>query len=359
MQDGLERYIVYLLAERNASPYTVRNYRAEVSEFIAFAQAQGVTEWAQVDKHLVRRWLAELRAGGYVPASIARRLSEVRACCTFLVREGLLASNPLAGVASPRQPRRQPRVLSYDEVLALLRAPDTSTPQGQRDRAILELLYASGIRLGELEGLDLGGVDLARRELRVLGKGNKERVALFGSVAEAALRLYLGEGRPRLAAKNSGKALFLNRFGQRLGRVSIIRLLARYAKQAGISRKVTPHALRHSFATHLVDEGVDIRLIQEMLGHESPATTQRYTHVSQTRLHDVVRAAHPRGSREMGDSEHRMQNAESGTQEAEHIMQSSETRMQAAADGVSSAGSLKRKASLDDPVGEQKASVGD
>lgn len=295
MWDALERYTTYLIAERNASPYTVRNYRSEVAQFIEFAEAQGLTDWNQVDRQIVRRWLAELRAKGYVAASIARRLSEVRSCCTFLVREGLLEHNPLAGVASPRQIRHQPRVLSYDEVLALLRMPDTTTPQGQRDRAILEVLYGSGIRLGELEKLNLEDVDLKRRELRVLGKGNKERIALFGSLAEAALRLYLEQGRPRLAREDSDNALFLNRFGRRLGRVSIIRMLARYAKQAGIEHKVTPHALRHSFATHLVDEGVDIRLIQELLGHESPSTTQRYTHVSQARLHEVVRQAHPRG----------------------------------------------------------------
>lgn len=295
MKDELDLYVRYLVAERNASAYTIRNYRTEISQFIEFANVHGVESWQAVDKQLVRRWLAELRSGGYVTASIARRLSEVRSCCAFLVREGKLQHNPLAGVASPKQSKRQPRVLSYDEVLALLRMPDTTTPQGLRDQAILEVLYGSGIRLGELEGLDLKDVDLERRELRVLGKGNKERVALFGAMAEAALRAYLARSRGQLANDKSGDALFLNRFGRRLGRVSIIRLLDRYAKMAGIERKVTPHALRHSFATHLVDEGVDIRLIQELLGHESPATTQRYTHVSQARLHEVVREAHPRG----------------------------------------------------------------
>lgn len=296
MHAELERYLTYLIAERNASPYTLRNYRSEISQFVEYAQAHGVSSWTQVDKALVRRWLAELREAEYAPASIARRMSEVRACCTFLVREGLLERNVLASMASPKQPRQQPRVLSYDEVLAILRTPDLSTPQGQRDLAILEVFYGSGIRLGELEHLNLEDVDLAQRDVRVLGKGNKERIALFGSVAEATLRLYLQQGRPRLATAESGNALFLNRFGQRLGRVSIIRMLEQRAKQAGIERKVTPHALRHSFATHLVDEGVDIRLIQELLGHESPATTQRYTHVSQTRLHEVVRMAHPHGS---------------------------------------------------------------
>ena len=296
MQQDLDRYVVYLEVERNLSAYTVRNYRTEIGQFIEFASAHGVQEWRSVDKALVRRWLADLRVGGYVPGSIARKLSEVRSCCTYLVREDRLDRNPLASISAPKQPKRQPRVLSYDEVLAMLRMPDVTTPQGQRDLAILEVFYGSGIRLGELEKLDLADLDLSRREVRVLGKGNKERIALFGKVAEATLRLYLQQGRPSLVGKEEDSALFLNRFGQRLGRVSIIRMLDRYAKAAGIDRKVTPHAMRHSFATHLIDEGVDIRIIQEMLGHESPATTQRYTHVSQARLHEVVRSAHPRGS---------------------------------------------------------------
>lgn len=296
MYPALDRYIIYLRAERNASPYTVRNYSSEIGQFIEFAQKQGVASWNQVNRPLVRRWLAELHTADYAPASIARRLSELRACCTYLAREGIIPANPLSDMASPKQGKRQPRVLSFDEVLSLLRAPDVSASQGQRDLAIIELFYGSGIRLGELEALNLPDLDLNHREVRVLGKGNKERIALFGSFAEAALRLYLQQGRPALfKAENSGNALFLNRFGGRLQRVSIIRMLDRYARQAGIERKVTPHALRHSFATHLVDEGVDIRLIQELLGHESPSTTQRYTHVSQARLHEVVRQAHPRG----------------------------------------------------------------
>ena len=295
MEAALDRYIRYLIAERNVSRYTIRNYQAEIRQFIEFARAQGVTSWTEVDKRLVRRWLADLRMADYVPASIARRLSEVRAFCAFLVKDGLLEGNPLAGMASPKQTQHQPRVLNVDEVLAILRAPDLATPQGLRDAAILEILYGSGIRLGELEGLKLNDVDLGRREIRVLGKGNKERIALFGGGAARALHLYLSQGRPHLVGKQPSQALFLNRFGNRLGRVSITRIVARYAKQAGIERQVTPHALRHSFATHLVDQGVDIRLIQELLGHESPSTTQRYTHVSQARLHEVVRHAHPRG----------------------------------------------------------------
>ena len=177
MVDALERYVTYLIAERNVSPYTLRNYRTEIGQFIEYAQAHGVKTWDQVDKALVRRWLAELKGAKYVPASIARRLSEVRSCCTFLVREGLLERNALASMASPKQPSHQPRVLSYDEVLALLRMPDVTKPQGLRDLAILEVFYGSGIRLGELEQLNLEHLNLSGREVLVLGKGNKERLA--------------------------------------------------------------------------------------------------------------------------------------------------------------------------------------
>ncbi len=173
MVDALERYVTYLIAERNVSPYTLRNYRTEIGQFIEYAQSHGVTTWDQVDKALVRRWLAELRGADYVPASITRRMSEVRSCCTFLVREGLLERNVLASMASPKQPRHQPRVLSYDEVLAILRMPDVTKPQGQRDLAILEVFYGSGIRLGELEQLNLEHVNLTGREVLVLGKGQQ------------------------------------------------------------------------------------------------------------------------------------------------------------------------------------------
>lgn len=156
MVDALERYVTYLIAERNVSPYTLRNYRTEIGQFIEYAEAHGVKTWDQVDKALVRRWLAELRDAGYVPASITRRMSEVRSCCTFLVREGLLERNVLASMASPKQPRQQPRVLSYDEVLAILRMPDVTKPQGQRDLAILEVFYGSGIRLGGFRLLQPG-----------------------------------------------------------------------------------------------------------------------------------------------------------------------------------------------------------
>jgi len=312
LEGALESYIKYLVAERNASPHTVGNYRREIAQFAAFAREHGVAAWEQVTPALLRQWLAWLHNEGYVKASVARRLSELRAFYTYLQRRDLVESNPTRAVSAPRLPRRLPRPLTRDEIAALLAAPDTTSPQGQRDRAMLELLYAGGLRVSELLALDVAALDLDQAELRVLGKGAKERVVLIGRPAVEALRAYLADGRVKLLQGSRGglgrrsggeqgsrktDALFLNRFGTRLSVSMFTRTLSQYAKAAGIERPVTPHMLRHSFATHMLDGGADLRSVQELLGHESPATTQIYTQVSQTHLRDVVLNAHPRARR--------------------------------------------------------------
>ncbi len=304
MQEELDRYIKYLVAERNASPHTVANYRREVAELLAFARERGIATWAEVTPALLRQWLASLHAAGYAKASIARRLSEARAFFAFLHSRKLVAGNPAQSVSAPRLPQRLPRPLTAAEIEALLAAPDPSTPQGLRDRAMLELLYAGGLRVSELLQLDVADVDLAQAQVRVAGKGARERIALIGQPAVAALRRYLAEGRPVLLAAaaevRSGRperALFLNRFGHRLSVSMFTRSLAAHARQAGIEHPVTPHMLRHSFATHLLDGGADLRSVQELLGHESPSTTQIYTEVSQAHLRETVLSAHPRARR--------------------------------------------------------------
>lgn len=309
MQADLDLYIKYLTAERGASPHTIANYRREIAELMAFVQDQGVTDWAGVTPALLRQWSASLHVGGYARASIARRLSEVRAFFAYLHSRQVLDSNPAKAVAGPKLPQRLPRPLTADEIAALLAAPDGSTPQGQRDRAMLELLYAGGLRVSELLALDINDVDLAQAEVRVLGKGAKERIVLIGRPATAALRAYLADGRAQLLAAAGPRpgrpptALFLNRFGGRLSVSMFTRRLSAYAVQAGIQRPITPHMLRHSFATHMLDGGADLRSVQELLGHESPGTTQIYTQVSQTHLRDTVLAAHPRARRAAGEGE--------------------------------------------------------
>jgi integrase/recombinase XerC len=296
MRYQLERYVTYMIAERNASPYTVRNYEREIEEFMEFARGQGVGSWHSVDLPLLRRWLAWLTTQGFARASIARRVSELRSFYRFLQREGVVEANPLLGLSAPKVPRRLPRYLNVQETMALLAAPATDTPQGLRDRAILELFYGAGLRIGELVSLDIGHLDLGRNEVLVLGKGDKERVALMGDPARAALSRYLTQGRPQLGRTQTRDALFLNRFGRRLSTVSVTKMLHKYGEQAGIEQRVTPHMLRHSFATHLLDGGADLRAVQELLGHENLVTTQIYTHVSQSQVREAYLRAHPRAA---------------------------------------------------------------
>jgi integrase/recombinase XerC len=307
MQNALDRYIKYLIAERNASPHTVSNYRREIAQFMVFAQTKGVNTWADVTPALLRQWLASLHAAGYVKASVVRRISELRSFYAYLCRHDLVAANPVQAISAPKLPQRLPRPLTREEIDALLAAPDVSTPQGQRDRAMLELLYAGGLRVSELLALDLGQVDMAQAQVRVLGKGAKERIALLGRPAVDALRIYLADGRQRLiaagpedvAGRTSRKphAVFLNRFGQRLSVSMFTRTVSGYAAAAGIEHRVTPHMFRHSFATHLLDGGADLRSVQELLGHEQASTTQIYTQVSQNQLKETVLKAHPRAQR--------------------------------------------------------------
>lgn len=312
MQTALDRYIKYLVAERNASRHTVSNYRREVGQFMAFAQESGVRAWNAVTPALLRQWLAALHAQGYARASIVRRVSELRAFYAFLCRHDLAETNPVQAISAPRLPQRLPRPLTREETAALLAAPVVSTPQGQRDKAMLELLYAGGLRVSELLALDVNDVDLAQAQVRVLGKGAKERVALIGGPAVAALRTYLADGRVKLSGvaavrrpRRVTAALFLNRFGERLSISMFTRSLSDYAGAAGIEHRVTPHMLRHSFATHLLDGGADLRSVQELLGHEQASTTQIYTQVSQAQLKETVLAAHPRARKRQGEADRR------------------------------------------------------
>ncbi len=301
MEADLDRYIKHLIAEKNASPHTVSNYRREIAQFMGFAREHSVTAWTDVTPALLRQWLAALHAVGYVKASVVRRISELRAFYAYLRVIERVPANPVQAILAPKLPQRLPRPLAREEIDRLLDAPDPATPQGQRDRAMLEMLYAGGLRVSELLGLDVGDVDLAQGQVRVLGKGAKERIALLGQPAVRALRTYLEVGRPQLLpAERGGRsprrvdALFLNRFGARLSVSMFTRSVGDYAAAAGIEHQVTPHMLRHSFATHLLDGGADLRVVQELLGHELAATTQIYTQVSQNQLRETVLKAHPR-----------------------------------------------------------------
>ncbi len=300
MAELLVRYVDHLRGERNLSPYTVRNYRDDVWEFLRFLKGQGIESLAPVDRIVLRRYLAWLEKRGRARASIARKMAEVRSFFRFLVREDLIERNPLQNISSPKVEKRLPVFLSRREVAGLVEDPADTSPAGRRDRALLELLYAAGVRVSEVVGLNLGDLSLERREVRVVGKGSKERIALMGVPAARALATYLKEGRPQLLGRRPSSALFLNRKGGRLSQRSVQAMVRKYARGADINKKVTPHVLRHTFATHLLDGGADLRTVQELLGHEKLGTTQIYTHVTQKRSRDAYLASHPRASQQAG-----------------------------------------------------------
>ena len=284
MTDPVGAFLHYLEVERDASSHTIRSYRADLEQFRTFLARQGDSSFAAVDARAIRSYLAWLHSLGLDRTSVARKLAAVRSCFRFLVRRGVVARNPGRQVGAPRLPRKLVSFLPIDETHALLDGPTARL----RDRAILELLYASGLRVSELGGLDLDDVDRARGTVRVLGKGRKERAAPFGAAAADALDAYLSE---------RGEApgpLFRNARGGRLTVRSLYTIVRDRARAAGITRRVSPHTLRHTFATHMLDAGADLRLIQDLLGHSRLSTTQRYTHVSADQLMRVYDAAHPR-----------------------------------------------------------------
>lgn len=292
MEKNLDQFITYLLVERNASPYTARNYRREVGEFLRFLKGEGVSSLQEIDRQVLTRYLLWLRAKGYVKASIRRRISELRSFFRYLVGQKIVESNPIEAISAPKVPQRLPRYLKPEEIGAIMQAPDTSQPLGQRNRAILETLYATGMRISELTGLDMGTGKITRGEMMVRGKGGKDRIVLLGRPAREALDLYLKEGRPRLLKGRRTSALFLNRSGERLSVRGVQSMLDRCAKKAGLSW-VTPHLFRHTFATHMLGGGADLRVVQELLGHVSLSSTQVYTHVSQRRAREVYMKSHP------------------------------------------------------------------
>jgi integrase/recombinase XerC len=291
MTDPQAAFLRHLAVERNASAHTLRSYANDLSDFQRFLAGRDAPDLAAADLRQIRAWLAALHARGLAPASIARKLAAVRSCFRFLVRRGVIEGNPAREARSPRQPRKLVTFLPIDEATQLVDGRALGGASRARDRAILELLYASGLRVSELAGLDLDAVDRAERTVRVLGKGRKERIVPFGAQAARALEAWLGQ------RGEADGALFTNARGGRLTVRSVHTIVRRSARAAGITRRVSPHTLRHTFATHLLDGGADLRAIQELLGHSRLSTTQRYTHVGAEQLMKVYDRAHPRAQR--------------------------------------------------------------
>ena len=293
----LERFMVYLEIGKNVSPLTLQAYRSDILQFLKL-QNDDVDSLLGVDHLTLRRYLAWLKEKGYTRRTVARKLSATRSFLFFLHKEGLIEGGKWTTVARPKQEKNLPRFLYYHEVEALLEAPDPKTAYGLRDRAILELIYSSGLRASETVGLKVDCLQSGERLIKVYGKGRKERIVPVGTVAALLIEKYIDEARPLLAANNKDAntydQLFLNRWGRPLSDRGLRYLFQKYIRKVSYKIGITPHSLRHSFATHLLEGGADLRVVQELLGHVSLSTTQVYTHVTKERLRDVYRSAFPR-----------------------------------------------------------------
>jgi integrase/recombinase XerC len=313
MTSHLRAFLEYLRLNRNVSAHTIRAYEADLEAFLAFVAARdGISRQqlgpARLDRGAIRGFLAELEARGRSRSTSARKLAAVRSFLRHLRREGVIDGDPGSLIATPKRERRIPAHLTETEMADLIDTADGTTPLGDRDRAILELFYASGLRLAELAGLDMDAVNLAGRMVRVLGKGGKPRIVPFNRSAATAIRAYLAareslvKGSSKAAASGRQRPrrdpLFVNYRGGRLTVRSIDRLVRRYAARSHTPMGISPHALRHSFATHLLQRGADLRTIQELLGHSRLSTTERYTHVNAAQLLAVYKKAHPRAGRD-------------------------------------------------------------
>ena len=311
MRDHLKSFLAYLKLNRHVSPHTVRAYDSDVSQYLAFVAADRGKKMselgpADLDMYSVRAHIVELNKAGKARSSVARKLSGLRTFIKYLRREEVIDHDPAAMAVAPRRDQTIPTHLSEPEVARLIETPDTGDPLGRRDRAILELFYASGLRLSELVAIDLEDLNLGDRMVRVMGKGGKERILPFNQSTVAAIKAWMKDRaaivtpeRPKAKGKRQkvGDPLFINYRGTRLTGRSVDRLLRRYVAQCSTRMGISPHALRHSFATHLLQRGADLRAIQELLGHSRLSTTQRYTHVNAAQLIDVYKKAHPRAQR--------------------------------------------------------------
>lgn len=294
---AIKDFNTHIEIERNLSVHTRRNYLVDLGQFHAFLMEKGATEVDTVDQALIRAFLAHSYRRGIKKVTVARKVASLRAFFKYLLREGAVRYNPAEMIQSPKTEKYLPAFLSIDEMLALLGVKFASDVYGARDRAILELFYSSGIRVGELTGLNGEDIDFPQGLMRVRGKGKKERIVPVGEPALDALRSYLDRRTDLVKAameEKSRGAVFLNRSGGRLTPRSVRRIVNKYVITSGINRRISPHAIRHTFATHLMDAGADLRVIQELLGHESLSTTQKYTSMSVARLMEVYDKSHPR-----------------------------------------------------------------
>jgi len=290
----IEEFINYLQVERGLAKNTLQAYKRDLLQYWNYLQRRGVESWQETEPKNIQAFLMYLQGQGQTTSSMARKLAALKAFYHFLFQERQLPNNPAEMLATPKLARKLPRVLTLQEVDNLLGTPQPTNPSGLRDKAMLELLYATGLRVSELISLTLPDLNLDLAYLKCFGKGAKERIVPLGSFAREALLAYLTQGRPLLLKKDLSSLIFLNQQGKGLTRQGFWKIIKKYAQEAGIGKTITPHTLRHSFATHLLENGADLRSVQEMLGHVDISTTQIYTHLTKNKLKEIYDSTHPR-----------------------------------------------------------------
>ncbi|MGO4544281.1 site-specific tyrosine recombinase XerD [Paenibacillus sp. 2TAB23] len=295
MKDHLNRYIHYLRSERRLSDNTLSSYERDLNQFIHFMLENSLVEISEVQRHHISRYMHHLKEQGRKAATLSRHIVSVRAFFHFLATQSLIVNNPSIYLESPKQEKKSPSILSVDLTSTLLETPNSESAAGKRDKAMLELIYATGIRVSELVALNVEHVHLQLAYIQCVGTGQKERIVPFGRLAGEAMSAYLQLGRGELTTeRESDSALFLNHLGTRLTRQGFWKTIKKHAKEAGIAQDITPHTLRHSVAAHLLDNGADVRAVQELLGHADISTTLKYTHASKQRIKDTYNQSHPR-----------------------------------------------------------------
>jgi len=294
MQRQINNYMNYLAVEKGLSKNTLESYRRDLEKFIAFVSKHQISKPEEVDRDALNLFIADLKIKGRATSTISRGIASIRSFFNFLLQEGLIDTNPTLELESPKLEKKLPRVLTTDEIDRLLAQPLAGDNNGLRDKAMLELLYATGIRVSELVSLNISDFDPRVGFLRCSGKGMKERIVPIGTLAINSVNEYVIRSRPRLLKSNGETALFVNQHGNRLTRQGFWKILKKYARKTNIQGEITPHTLRHSFATHLLENGADLRSVQEMLGHSDISTTQIYTQITRRKIREVYDQTHPR-----------------------------------------------------------------
>ncbi len=295
MEQLLDQFLHYLVVEKGLSKNTIEAYSHGLNRFLDYLKKKGIQEIPRVNKFDVRAFLLALKKKGLSTKSVVRNLVAIRSLFQFLIREGILETNPIETLESPKIPKTLPEILTLKEVEQLLEQPNPKTPMGMRDRAMLEVLYATGMRVSELTQLPMNQINLEGGYVLVFGKGSKERIIPLGSEAMKWVALYLKGPRERLAKRKESPFLFISRMGRGMSRQQFWKHIKAYGRKAGVQKRITPHLLRHSFASHLLERGADLRSVQMMLGHVDISTTQIYTHVTGERLKKIHQRYHPRG----------------------------------------------------------------